>query len=67
MHSVGQIQTREILTERVLGRKLTAYDRSIDTHISNLRRKLDVEHAEGIEIRGVRGWGYVLIGREGET
>lgn len=65
MHSVGQIQTREILTERVLGRKLTAYDRSIDTHISNLRRKLGVEHAEGIEIRGVRGLGYVLIGREG--
>jgi len=34
------VQSRDLLTERVLGRKLTPYDRSIDTHVSNLRRKL---------------------------
>ena len=40
MRAVGQVQSRESLTERVLGRRLTPYDRSIDTHVSNLRRKL---------------------------
>jgi len=40
MRTPGQVQSRDALTERVLGRKLTPYDRSIDTHVSNLRRKL---------------------------
>ena len=62
MQSAGQIQSREVLTQRVLGRKLTAYDRSIDTHVSNLRRKLGGEQGEGIQIRNMRGLGYVLVG-----
>jgi hypothetical protein len=49
------------LTEHALGRKLTLYDRSIDTHISNLRRKLAQAGASGIEIRSVRGTGYELL------
>ena len=42
MRSAGQVISRETLTEQALGRKLVAYDSSIDTHISNLRRKLDL-------------------------
>src|SRR6267142_5705910 len=42
MRSVGQVISREALTEQALGRTLVPYDRSIDTHISNLRRKLDL-------------------------
>src|SRR5208337_118525 len=42
MRSAGQVISREALTEQSLGRKLVPYDRSIDTHISNLRRKLDL-------------------------
>lgn len=38
MRGVGEVQSRDLLTERVLGRRLSSYDRSIDTHISNLRR-----------------------------
>jgi two-component system response regulator CpxR len=68
MRGAGQAQSRESLTERILGRTLSAYDRSIDTHISNLRRKLVDEHGRGIEIRNIRGAGYLLTGnREGKT
>lgn len=62
MEAPGQVQSRDFLTQRVLGRQLSGYDRSIDTHISNLRRKLIDEHGRGIEIRNMRGLGYVLIG-----
>jgi DNA-binding response OmpR family regulator len=67
MRGAGRAQSRELLTERILGRTLSAYDRSIDTHISHLRRKLSDEHGKGIEIRNIRGAGYVLTGeREGQ-
>jgi two-component system response regulator CpxR len=62
MRGAGQAQSREFLTERILGRTLSAYDRSIDTHISNLRRKLVDKHGRGIEIRNIRGTGYLLTG-----
>src|SRR5918993_180493 len=61
MRSAGQVQSRESLTERVLGRRLTPYDRSIDTHVSNLRRKLGLGEPGLPEIRSIRGAGYVLI------
>ena len=60
MRSAGQVISRETLTEQALGRKLAAYDRSIDTHISNLRRKLDLEAGRNPEIKNVRGSGYTL-------
>jgi two-component system response regulator CpxR len=60
MRSAGQVISREALTEQALGRKLVPYDRSIDTHISNLRRKLDLEAGKIPEIKNVRGSGYTL-------
>jgi DNA-binding response OmpR family regulator len=60
MRSVGQVISRESMTEQALGRKLAAYDRSIDTHISNLRRKLELEAGKNPEIKNVRGSGYTL-------
>jgi len=60
MRSAGQVISREAMTEQALGRKLVAYDRSIDTHISNLRRKLDLEAGKNPEIKNVRGSGYTL-------
>ncbi len=60
MRSAGQVISRESMTEQALGRKLAAYDRSIDTHISNLRRKLDLEVGKNPEIKNVRGSGYTL-------
>jgi DNA-binding response OmpR family regulator len=60
MRSAGQIISRDAMTEQALGRKLVAYDRSIDTHISNLRRKLDLPAGKNPEIKNVRGSGYTL-------
>lgn len=61
MRNAGRLVSREQLTEQALGRKLELYDRSIDTHISNLRRKLGTREGEGLELRGVRGAGYLLV------
>ena len=54
--------TREHLTETVLGRKLGPFDRVIDVHISNLRKKLGRAHGEE-RIKAVRGSGYVFVVR----
>ncbi len=56
----GQAFSKEELTEYALGRKFTAYDRSIDVHISNLRHKLgDNDQGEPI-VKTVRGFGYMF-------
>ena len=60
MRAAGQVQSRDTLTERALGRRLTPYDRSIDTHVSNLRRKLGLDAPGMPEIRSIRGAGYML-------
>jgi two-component system response regulator CpxR len=62
LRDAGHVVTREQLTETVLGRKLGAFDRVIDVHISNLRKKL--ARADGEErIKAVRGSGYVFVVR----
>ena len=59
LRSAGRVVTREELVRVVLGRKLTALDRSIDVHVSNLRKKLG-SHSNGMErIKAVRSIGYV--------
>jgi len=60
MRSVGRVVSREQLTEQALGRPLELYDRSVDTHVSNLRRKLALVPPVDPEIRGIRGAGYLL-------
>ena len=58
---VGQVVSKEELSERALGRKLTRWDRSIDVHLSHLRAKLG-ELADGRSpIQTVRGQGYLLV------
>ena len=58
----GRALSREYLTGVALGRKLGAFDRTIDVHISNLRRKLD-EHRGIQRIKTIRGSGYLLAPR----
>jgi two-component system response regulator CpxR len=58
LRSAGRITTREELSKKALGRKLQPYDRSIDMHISNLRRKLGPLADGGERIKTVRGAGY---------
>ncbi|HUO23811.1 MAG TPA: response regulator transcription factor [Caulobacteraceae bacterium] len=59
LRSRDRVSTKEELSLKVLGRARSAYDRSIDAHVSNLRQKL---HAAGCEaeIETVRGLGYRL-------
>ncbi|MEK7831300.1 MAG: response regulator transcription factor [Acidobacteriota bacterium] len=55
----GRIVSREDLAKKVLGREFSPFDRSIDMHVSNLRRKLGHE-LNGIErLKAVRGAGYI--------
>lgn len=58
--SPGQAFSKEELTEYALGRKFTAYDRSIDVHISNLRNKLGDNSAGEALVKTVRGFGYLF-------
>jgi two-component system response regulator CpxR len=62
LRDAGHVVTREQLTETVLGRKLGPFDRVIDVHISNLRKKLNRTHGEE-RIKSVRGSGYVFVVR----
>lgn len=57
----GKIVTKEELTEIALNRKHTRYDRSIDVHISSVRKKI-AQHLGGLElIKTIRGSGYLLV------
>jgi DNA-binding response OmpR family regulator len=59
MRSAGRIVSREELVKTILGRNFTPYDRSIDTHVSNLRKKLG-HYLDGVErIKTIRGVGYI--------
>ncbi len=61
VRNAGHVVSKETLSEQALGRVLTAYDRSIDMHISKLRQKLKAEHDSPTIIHTVRGTGYQLI------
>jgi len=55
----GQVVSREDLSRQALGRQLQPYDRSIDVHVSNLRKKLGPFRDGGERIKSVRGIGYI--------
>ena len=59
LSSPGVVLEREYLAHSVLGRNLTPFDRSIDVHVSNLRRKLGLAPDGGERIKAVRGAGYL--------
>ncbi|MBF0588234.1 MAG: response regulator transcription factor [Magnetococcales bacterium] len=59
MEAAGHAVSKEILCEQGLGRKLTAYDRSVDIHISSLRRKLGKRGDGSGRILTMRGVGYL--------
>jgi DNA-binding response OmpR family regulator len=60
MRKEGEVLSRAHLTELALNRPLEAYDRSIDTLVSKLRKKLAAAGLQGNCIRSLRGHGYVL-------
>ncbi len=65
LEQAGHVVSKEQLSEQALGRVLTRYDRSLDMHISKLRKKLG-HHPDGSErIITVRGVGYQYTHQEG--
>ncbi len=65
MRTPGQVVGRDQIGLYALGRKPDRYDRSIDTHISSLRKKLRTDAGpDTLTIRNLRGLGYVLAGAE---
>jgi two-component system response regulator CpxR len=62
VRSAGKVLSREEIAEAALGRPIGFFDRSIDNHISNLRKKLGTHVGEVERIQNVRGTGYVYTG-----
>ncbi len=58
LRGAGRVIPRDELVRTVLNRPFSPFDRSIDTHVSNLRRKLGAAPGGGERIKSVRGIGY---------
>ena len=60
MLNTGSRVTKEEISLKVLGKSLQAFDRSIDMHVSNLRKKIAaISNIE--KIKTIRGVGYMLL------
>lgn len=57
----GHVLTKETLSLDVLGKRLAAFDRAIDMHVSNLRKKLPDQSNGKPRIKTLRGRGYMLL------
>ena len=60
LRCAGQIVKREDLVKEVLGRELSPFDRSIDMHVSKVRKKLGDSDGGNDHIKTVRGVGYIF-------
>jgi two-component system response regulator CpxR len=67
MHSPGRVVSREELFRDVLGREFSIFDRSIDNHVSSLRKKLGLQPDGRDRIRAVRNAGYVYVALESDA
>jgi len=59
LREAGRVVTREALVDEVLGRKFSPFDRSIDMHVSKVRKKLGDSDSED-HIKTIRGAGYIF-------
>jgi DNA-binding response OmpR family regulator len=60
-HSVGGVVDKDTIARHALGRRIMPQDRSVDAHISSLRRKLGPLDDGRQRIKTVRGRGYLLV------
>ena len=60
LRNAGSVVTREQIAEVALGRPLNTFDRSVDVHVSRLRKKLGACPGTDELIRPIRGIGYFL-------
>lgn len=61
MRTAGNVVERQDLAIKVLGRRLSYDDRSLDVHMSNLRRKLNTTSDSKDRIKTIRGVGYLYV------
>ncbi|MDP2561047.1 response regulator [Psychrobium sp. 1_MG-2023] len=61
INNVGELLDKNELNQKVLGKRLQAFDRSLDMHISNLRKKLPPRDDSLPRIKTVRGHGYIWL------
>lgn len=63
MSYAGKIVSKEIIAKNALGRTINYYDRCIDMHISNIRRKISLISSddENAKIKTIRGSGYIFL------
>lgn len=59
LEQAGKIVKKEDLSKRVLDRRLSPFDRSLDMHVSNLRKKLGQRTDESERIKTIRSVGYI--------
>lgn len=59
----GRVFSREVLMDITHGRRLEAFDRTIDAQIARLRKKVERDPKQPALIKSVRGIGYVFTGR----
>jgi len=59
--SPGKLLTRSQLSEQILGKKLQPSDRSIDMHLSNLKRKIPTRLDGQLRVKNIRGQGYIWL------
>ncbi|KQA18795.1 response regulator [Vibrio metoecus] len=64
VQSPGETLTKEMLSVEVLGKRLAAFDRAIDMHVSNLRKKLPERQDGKARIKTLRGRGYLMVQEE---
>ena len=60
----GRVRSREALLDEIRDRNYDVFDRSIDVHISSLRKKLGDDAKEPRFIRTLRSAGYMMVGPE---
>lgn len=65
--SAGRVLDRDRLLDEIAGRDYDVFDRSIDVHISSLRRKLGDDFKNPRYIKTVRSVGYMLVPPGGES
>jgi two-component system response regulator CpxR len=59
LRMAGQVVTRERVATAILGRQFSPFDRSIDVHVSKLRRKLGPQASGQERIKSIRSVGYI--------
>ena len=65
MRSAGRAVSRDALCAILYHRRATPYERSLDVHVSHIRKK--IERQGMVSIRSVRGIGYVMTANAGNT